>query len=171
MATTNTTSRQELDPMRAALNAVGVTPSAREILGAYEQAFRSSAEAVATIQVLSGRARRARVVGLSQAQIARRAGVSPSTVSEVVDRLRRLDMLTTTGGEYLPSRRRNGLLRYNLRWSPIIDLSDGRVAQAHLCAAALKSGSRPEHIRAALARGEAPGRIAHPEPRQNERGL
>ena len=154
--------------MREALNAVGVTPSAREILGAYEQAFRSSPEAVATIQALTGRARRARVVGLSQAQIARRAGVSPPTVSEVVDRLRRLDMLTTTGGDYLQSRRRNALLRYNLRWAPVIDLSDGRLEQAHLCADALKSGSSPEHIRAALARGEAPGLTSRREPGQNE---
>ncbi|MDQ6749114.1 MAG: hypothetical protein M3010_13545, partial [Candidatus Dormibacteraeota bacterium] len=56
---------QDLDPMRAALNSVGVTPSAREVLGPYEQAFRSSPEAIATIEALTRHARRATVVGLS----------------------------------------------------------------------------------------------------------
>jgi len=168
MVTDSSPGANDLDPMRAALNAVGVTPSAREVLFPYEQAFRSSREAVATIEALTLRARRARVVGLSQVQIAHRAGVAPSTVSEVVDRLRRLDLVETTGGDYLPSRHRNALLRYHLRWSAAINLSDGRLAQAHLCADALKSGSSPEQIRAALARGEAPGRISHSEPKQNE---
>ncbi|MHB8510517.1 MAG: hypothetical protein ACYDGR_18060, partial [Candidatus Dormibacteria bacterium] len=55
------------------------------------------------------------------------------------------------------ARRRRTLLRYRLRWAEVIQLSEARLAQAHLCAAALSSGSSPEHIRAALARGEVPG--------------
>jgi hypothetical protein len=152
MATTKTAPERQGDPMRDALNAVGVTPSAREVLGPYEQAFRSSPEAAATIQALTLGARRARIIGLSQDQIARRASVAPSTVSEVVDRLRRLDLVTTSGGEYLPSRRKNALLRYHLRWSPVIELSEGRLAQARYCAESLAAGVTPQQIRSTLAR-------------------
>jgi hypothetical protein len=145
-----------LDVLRAALNTVGVTPSAREVLAPYEQAFRSSPEARATVEALTRRARHARVRGLSQAQIGRRAGVVASTVSEVVERLRRLDLVETTGGEYLISRRRNALLRYHLRWSPVIELSEGRMAQARYCAESLAAGVSVQQIRSTLARGFIP---------------
>ena len=151
-----------------ALNAVGATPSADEVLGPYAQAFHLTPEAEATIRALTAEAKRAHVVGWSQAQLAHRAGVARSTVSEVVDRLRSLDLVATAGGDYHPTRRRRNRLRYRLRWSEVIELSEGRLAQGHLCAAALESGSSPEQIRAALARGETPGRISRPEPRQNE---
>lgn len=156
-ATTNSGARPpDLEGLRAALSAVGVTPSAREVLAPYEQAFRASPEAAATIEALTRRARHARVRGLSQAQIGRRAGVAASTVSEVVERLRRLDLVETTGGEYLPSRRRNALLRYHLRWSAVIELSEGRMAQARYCAQSLAAGVSPLQIRSTLVRGVIP---------------
>ncbi|MHB8509781.1 MAG: helix-turn-helix domain-containing protein, partial [Candidatus Dormibacteria bacterium] len=77
----------------AALNAVRATPSAEEVLGPYRQAFHLTPEAEAVVRVLTTEARRAHLVGWSQAQLARRAGVAASTVSEVVDRLRRLDLV------------------------------------------------------------------------------
>jgi len=151
-ASENTSTNEAL----AALNAVRATPSADEVLGPCREAFHLTPEAEAVVRVLTSEARRAHVLGWSQAQLARRAGVAPSTVSEVVDRLRRLDLVTTGGGEYVPARRRRTLLRYRLRWSEVIQLSEARLAQAHLCAAALGRGVSPEHIRAALARGEKP---------------
>ncbi len=138
----------------AALNAVGVTPSSREVLGPYEQAFRASPEATAAITALTTRARRARLSGLSQAQLASRAGIAPSTVSEVVDRLRRLDLVETTGGDYIPPRKRRTLLRYHLKWSTIIELSAARMEQGRVCVAELERGASPYAIRRQLVRPE-----------------
>ena len=121
------------------------------------QAFRASPEATAAITALTARSRRARLAGLSQAQLARRAGVAPSTVSEVVDRLRRLDLVETTGGEYIPRRARRTLLRYHLKWSPAIQLSPGRIEQGRVCVAELARGASPYAIRRLLARTEVAG--------------
>jgi hypothetical protein len=139
----------------AALNAVGVTPSAREVLTPYEQAFHATPEAAAAITALTSRARRARLAGLSQAQLARRAGIAPSTVSEVVDRLRHLDLVETTGGDYIPPRKRRTMLRYHLKWSPVIELTPARIEQGRVCVAQLEQGASPYAIRRLLVRSEA----------------
>jgi DNA-binding MarR family transcriptional regulator len=134
----------------AALNAAGVTPTAHEVLTPYRQAFRATPQASAVITAMTARARRGRLVGLSQAQIGRRAGVAQNTVSEVVDRLRRLDLVATTGGEYLPRVRRRALLRYRLRWSPVMELSPGRLEQGRICAEELARGRTPYEVRRLL---------------------
>jgi DNA-binding MarR family transcriptional regulator len=137
----------------AALNTIALTPAAEEILKPYGQAFTVTEEAKAVIASMASRTRRTRLVGRSQAELARSAGASPSTVSAVVGRLRSLDLVHTSGGEFTSGRRRRAVLRYRLRWGAAMWLSDDRWHDACSAAKALARGVPPAAIRASLEEG------------------
>ena len=136
-----------------ALNQIALTPTAEEVLEPYRQAFRLSPQAHATIEALSKTSRRAHLNDHTQQELARRAGVTQSTVSDVVERLRRLGLVETAGGEYVGHGRRRTVLRYRFRWGPAMWLGEDRWQHARLAAAALAAEVAPSTIRTLVEAG------------------